>query len=60
MNAQTNNAYPTAGAETVLVGSLRLDQPTEFALQAQVLQSKFSLPPYRARCVLCLLRGDVL
>jgi hypothetical protein len=56
---ETKNPGAGAGAESVLVGSLRPDQPTEFSLQAQGLEAKLSLPPHLARCVLYLLRGDV-
>ncbi len=54
----TKNPGGKAGAESALLGSEH-DRLNEFNLQAQALAAKLSLPPYMARCVLCLLRGDV-
>ena len=58
MEALTKNPGGEAGADSVLVGTEQ-DRLGEFNLQAQALAAKFSLPSHMARCVLCLLRGDV-
>lgn len=55
---ETKNPGAKAGADTVLLGGER-SKLTEFDLQAQAPQDRLSLPPHLARCVLCLLRGDV-
>jgi hypothetical protein len=58
MDAQTKNPGGEAGVGSRLLAG-ELDRNSEFNLQAQALAAKLSVPPYMARCILCLLRGDV-
>lgn len=58
MEALTKNPGGEAGVGSRLLAG-EPDRNSEFTIQAQALAAKFSLQPYMARCVLCLLRGDV-